>query len=442
MPASRLHLTRSRALLVGAALAIAGPACTGQLSGTASTEEVYDDPAASLFDERVIRRYELTVAPADWDQLNATATDEIYVPAAFALDGETVPLAAVRYKGSYGTLYGCFDGGERTCRKLSLKVSFNETDPDGEFHGLRKLNFHSLERDPSKLRDSIGYRIFRRFGVPAPRTAFARLAVNGEDLGLFLIVENVDGRFTRVRYPDGGEGNLYDAVWPVHAGPEPYLLGLKTNEDVGDVSRMVRFAAELAASTDDAGFNATLARWKVDDGLARYMAIARLIDHWDDVTAFYCGGGPDCGNHNFYWYESSREDRVWLVPWDLDNTLDDNPLRSGGYPDWDQTEVGCELIDRGGGNFMRAPSCDPILRRLVAAGREPYVAHTEELLATEFAEDALAARIEVLSALVADEVASDPHGPTMAEWRDAIADVRTRIGEKRAFIEARLPPSP
>lgn len=428
---------------------LAGLACAGEIVGPGGDggsadggADRFDDEAAPLFDEQVIRRYALTVAPADWDRLNATATDEVYVPAELALEGETFPMASVRYKGSYGTLYACFDGaGNRTCQKLSLKVSFNERDPEGSFHGLRKLNFHSLERDPSKVRDALGYRLFRRFGVPASRTAFARLSVNGEDLGLFLLVENVDGRFTRARYPDGGEGNLYDAVWPVHEDAPTYQEGLKTNEDLRDVGRMLRFARELGGATDDPGFRDVLARWQLDDQLARYMALARLLDHWDDVTAFYCGGG-NCGNHNFYWYESRVEDRMWLVPWDLDNTLDDNPLRTFGYPDWDDAGVSCELIDRGDGNFMRAPSCDPILGRLATAGRDAYVEHTEALLAGEFAPGPLDARIAEIAAVIEAEVATDPNGPSTEAWRAAVEEVRTRIGEKRAFIRTRLPPAP
>ena len=423
-----------------ALLILAAAGCTGDLSGGGGggDDDPIADDAAFIFDEATIRHYDLTIAPADLDHLNATATEEMYVPATFTYGQEVVPVASVRYKGSYGNLYNCFDGaGNRTCPKLSVKVSFNETEPERTFHGLRKLNFHSLGQDPSKLRDSLGYKLFRDLGLPAPRTAFARLAVNGEDWGLFLVVENVDRRFTRARWGDEvGKGNLYEDAWPVGIEPGPYAAKLKTNEDAPDVSKIVRLAAEIDGA-GDAGFVGVLDRWDMTDELARYMALARLLDHWDDVTAFYCGDGSSCGNHNYYWFEDPTRDQLTLIPWDLDNVLDENPLRGFGYPEWNDLTQPCEPIQRPWG-YMKAPGCDPILRRMVTQLDGPYAAATRELLDGPFAEAALDARIDQLIALIAAEIPTDSHGPSVDEWNAGIADVRARIPEKRTMIEARL----
>jgi hypothetical protein len=60
-----------------------------------------------------------------------------------------------------------------------MKVSFDWQNPDGRFYGLRKLQFHAMNRDPSMLKERLGYSIFRDFGVAAPRAAHARLLING-----------------------------------------------------------------------------------------------------------------------------------------------------------------------------------------------------------------------------------------------------------------------
>jgi hypothetical protein len=147
-----------------------------------------DEPLESdwVFDETALRTYELTIAPDDLETLERTATDEEYVPAALRVDDTELDLIGVRYKGSLGTLVSCFDeSGERTCDKLSFKLKFSEYLPDQRLRGLRRLTFNSRANDESQLRERLAYRVFREMGVVAPRSAHARLVINGEDQGLF-----------------------------------------------------------------------------------------------------------------------------------------------------------------------------------------------------------------------------------------------------------------
>jgi spore coat protein H len=439
VPASARRRLGSWALALG--LAACGGGDGGEAQDGAPGGGGGGDPAAELFDEDVVRTYRVTVAAADWDWLNDNAILEEYVPASLELDGEVFAAAAIRYKGNYGSLYRCFDAaGNRTgsCDKLSLKLSFNEYDAGGKFRGLKKLNLHAMDADPSKMHDAIGYTLFRDHGVPAPRTAYANLEVNGEPLGLFVVVENVDGRFTRSRFPDGGEGNLYKEVWPVTRDPAVYLAGLVTNEDEGpSVDRMVRFAGALEAA-GDAGFVTTLEAWTDVDQLVDYFAVARLIDHWDDVVAWYCFGGS-CFNHNFYWYESTAEDKVWLIAWDLDHSFEEpSPIRTFfGMPDWDEVDASCDPIPLFGGVSGRAPACDPILRRVVTQLWDRYAAASQALIDGDFAPAALGARIDRLEALLADHVAADPVLDAAA-WRSGVTALRRAVDAKRSYIVDKL----
>ena len=396
--------------------------------------------SAVIFDESVIRTYEVDVAEDDWQWLNDNATLEEYVPATVHFEGETYSQIGIRYKGGYGSLFTCFDSqGNRTCDKLSIKLAFDEYDPEGRFYGLRKVNFHSMEADPSHMHDAIVYKLFRDQDVPAPRTAFARLVVNGELLGLFAVVEQIDGRFTRARFPDGGEGNLYKEVWPEHTTEQPYLDALETNEDEQpSADKMVRFAQALADAGDE-GFAGVIEAWTDPDQLVGYMAVARLVDHWDDIIAFYCAGGP-CFNHNYYWYESTAEDRVWLIAWDVDHTFEEpSPVRTYfGMPDWDEVDADCTPRDIFLGIQGRAPACDPFIRGMVTQLWDRYAAASEALLAGDFAVDAMNARIDQLEALIADAVVEDPNGPSVSEWQSAVDALREIVVDKRAWVEAKL----
>ena len=205
-----------------------------------------------VFDDEQLRTYELTVEDADWQWLNDNALRKEYVPAKLTFEGEVYEQIGVRYKGQLGTLLSCFDeAGDRICDKLSIKLKFNKYDDEGRFYGLKRLNFNSMKNDASAMHNRLGYSLFHDMGVVAPRAVHARLIVNGELLGLFELVEQIDGRFTRDRFEDG-KGNVYKTAWPQYQFADYYLDTLKTNEDEDpDVSKMLRFAAAIAGAADE-----------------------------------------------------------------------------------------------------------------------------------------------------------------------------------------------
>ena len=351
----------------------------------------------------------------------------------------TVARIGVRYKGSVGSLRLCFDQqGNRTCPKLSMKLDFDQYVGGQRFLGLEHLNLHAMMRDPSLMKDRLAYGLFRAAGVPAPRANHARLSVNGDDLGLFAQVEAIDGEFVEDHFRpiDGGEGNLYKEVWPVHTTPEPYRAALETNASpTADVSRMIRFAQAITAATP-ATFRATAAAWTDLPVLVSFLAVDRLIDSWDGFVGWYCNQAGQCGNHNFYWYEETGRDRVWLLPWDLDNTMQvPSPIRTNyGMPDWNASPTDCALRPIFLGFYGRPPACDRLTALMVAALWTDYQARTAELLAGIAGPGVLEAQIDAMRTQLAPEVASDPDGPSMAQWQAAVTDLRNDIATLRARV--------
>jgi 1-acyl-sn-glycerol-3-phosphate acyltransferase len=63
------------------------------------------------------------------------------VPATLSFEGKEYPQVAVRYKGFYDGLVSCFIEGTRICKKLSVRLSFNEYDEHGRFYGLKRLTW-------------------------------------------------------------------------------------------------------------------------------------------------------------------------------------------------------------------------------------------------------------------------------------------------------------
>ncbi len=298
------------------------------------------NPFDFVFDQSVVRSYDLTLAAQDWSWLNDNALLEQYVPASLLFDGASFDDVGLRYKGNFGALRFCHDQqGNRICDKLSFKLKFNHYDSRGRFFGLKRLNFHSMNGDPNKLHDALGYGLFREAGIVAPRTAFAELSVNGEPQGLFVIVEEIDDRLVAANFSDGGEGNLYKEIWPEHEQADPYLLALDQTipaADQPDVTLFRRFAGDLRAAGSDAtnvdqAVLEVLQKWTEFDDLICYLAVDRFIDHWDGIVAWYCveigrtdgqvRPGP-CFNHNYFWCQDAQSDRLSLL---IEDAIRDDP---------------------------------------------------------------------------------------------------------------------
>jgi hypothetical protein len=396
--------------------------------------------ASELFSETELPAFELSLPPERWQYLQAHAAEEQYEPAELRFKGELVGQVGLRFKGNIGTLTNCFDAeGNLVCRKLSMKLKFDEYSPDQRFYGLKRVNLHAMMRDPSLLHEKLAYDLYRELGVAAPRSSWALARVNGVSLGLFSLVEEVDGRFTKDRWKGGGDGNLYKEAWPLSGVAEDYAAALETNEDTATNDAFAAFADDLRAAPDAAGRRAALERWMDPELLARYMAVDDAIANIDGVTAIYCSpeAPEDCGNHNYFFYLSEDQARFQLVPWDLDATLWPQTVYDN-VPPWQTTPKDCSQrypVDSGGVN-LAAPGCDPLFNGL-AHDLTDYDRASVALLEGPFAIDTARAAIDRHAAFIADAVATEPGGPSVERWQSEVAMLKHNIPLLHARARAR-----
>jgi spore coat protein H len=412
------------------ASADAAPPADGGASWTAGGMRVNNEPADAaryLFDDTQLRTYNILIAQADLDAIDAKPSDETWVPARLEFEGTVYGPYMVRYKGAAGSFrYPCtsaeFD--DPKTGKCSIKLGFNEIEPEGRFFGLKKLNLHSLNADPSLMRDRLSYALFREQGVAAPRAVHARVLINGRLEGLFAAVEQIDGRFTRARFGDGGEGNLYKEVWPVYSDPSEYLFSLETNEDEDpSVERMLEWNRALETGSG------ALEAFVDPEYVARYMAVDRVIVNDDGLFHFYCDeAGTGAWNHNYYFYEGER--RFWPIPWDMDFAFDGSPwVRL--TPAWSE-EASCTCAGTEYGKQMPA-SCDPVVQQFMQLQPE-YERQVELFLAGPFSAERvdakLAAWTEQIRATVI-EAATVYGGPSEADFADGLDELKRTIATTR-----------
>lgn len=411
--------------------------------GAGSVEPDIDDSSTSalklsdadlLFEAKEVPVFELTLPPEDWEKLQKEALKEEYVEANLNFEGANMGSVGLRFKGSWGSLSLCLDEeGNLLCQKLSMKIGFSEIYKDKRFYGLKRLNFHAMAGDASKLNEKLSYKLYRDMGVEAPRSNWAVLKINGESLGIYSLVEQIDGRFTDNRWPDDGDGNLYKETWPLTTDEEWYSFGLKTNEETADHTQIVDFYKDMAAA-DEEDLLDTLKRWTDRDQLATYMAVDDAISNWDGVTAWY-DWGEEWAPHNLFWYQHKLGKAFTLIPWDLDNTLSTS-IPTGEVPHWTTTPDDCEKIYTIWGNAqVKAPGCTPIFQAL-ASDRRAYEDAIDLLLDGPFDLELLSDQIDSYVAMIRDEVEADPTGSGGEGWEYAVADLKNNLALHRLKLEA------
>jgi hypothetical protein len=436
-----------------------GPADSGPADEVSdvSREQIGDH----VFDEGQILDYYLTISDEAYETLMDfstllvdpyTVNKDRYVEAALQVEDKAFPAIGLRIKGNY-SIWGCVDyaTGERVepffgdidvCQRFSLKLDFNRYDDSLRLDGLKKLNLHAMAADPSKLRERLGYSLFREMKIVAPRAVHARVYINGEYHGLFAAVEQIDGRFTANRFLKDGDGNLYKQVWPEErttvAAAED---ALKTNDDPAtrDVSGFLAFKDAIAAATE-ADFATAMAPYLDFDYLARYIVVDRAIANSDGIQAFYFGPGWGPNNQNYYWYEAG-DGRFTLIPWDMDKTYwypepnfwtENAPNGQNIVPNWNVVTSDCAgyecsfdavVVNNGvttrGTYGLREIDCDPFLRLLRGEIYDRQAAIAAELIDGPFSESSVSTKVETWRTQIADAIEEDPLVDS-AKWQTAV----------------------
>jgi hypothetical protein len=227
-----------------------------------------------------------------------------YAPALITIDGTDLDTIGIRHKG--------FNSWWNSVKK-PIKIDINKY-KDQRYDGLSKFNLHNGSGDPSFIRESVSYQILRSMGIPAPRTAYAKVFIDDTYLGLYHLVEQVDNTFLDANY-GGHEGNLYvqqskgsggfGLDWISDKQEDYYAsLELENHEKENDWSALLHFI-DVLNNSSDANFKSEIeSLFGVDEYLA--------------VVAF------DVAINNLDWYGSSGRNyylaevngKIHWQPWD------------------------------------------------------------------------------------------------------------------------------
>jgi spore coat protein H len=244
-----------------------------------------------------------------------------YVHADLEIGTNNFKDVGVRYKGN-----GTFFSSQHSLKR-SLKIDLNQFQKGQKLAGMSQLNLHNSVRDPSFMNEAVAYRLFRDGGVPAPRTAYAKVYItvpgkyDRRYFGLYDLVEDVTKKFVEERFGTS-KGALLKPVTPnlfAELGDD-WKNYNQTYDPKGSLSNedkqwIIEFC-QFATKANDNEFAAKLPDYLDIDNFARYMAITAWSSDLDGIL------GP---GQNFYVYLRLKTHRLMFIPWDQDQTFGQFP---------------------------------------------------------------------------------------------------------------------
>lgn len=251
----------------------------------------------------------LEIPEKDWDKLRKQARDFAtafsnpnvepftYVKGDITIDGVRIESVGVRKKGLFGSL-------DEDAPSLKIKFSeFKDLDP---VRGTSRLTLNNNKQDLALVSQRLASIVFQKAGVHAPRVNFARVYVNGADLGVYSHVESVDKPFLERRFHEKS-GDLYEGTLADFFPKTIEKLELKTNESSSRREHASQLAELLAApgdmDLDELGRRVDL------DNFFRFWAVESLIGWWD---------GYSNNQNNFFAYSHAKTGKLYFMPWGVD----------------------------------------------------------------------------------------------------------------------------
>lgn len=388
-----------------------------------------DQAAVLLEGPTTVHPISVTFAEPQWYQVlfDAYGNDDFYLPCTFTWtdpDGVDQTLASVgaRFKGN--------SSFSNSGTRKSMKIDFNEFVDGQEFLGLKKLNLNNNYRDPSIMREKLMLD-FMGEHMDIHRANYARVTINGEDWGVFMVVEQVDKTFAEKKWGSNDDGNLYKGEFVANladqgTNPDDYRDNYekKTNETEDDWSDLIALC-QFLSGTDPADMDSQLGDWVDLDQHITLLSGLALFASYDSYI------GPA---HNFYMYRRNA-DGLWRhVNWDNNGSF--GTFRNG-LPNG-QNILATPLTWRreGQGQNSMRPFADAVFDNAVLQRR--FHRRCADLLRSGFDVDSFQSRIDEIDAVVREELATDPYFEFTMDQYDQSLHSDVDIGNIDLFGLTRL----
>ena len=290
--------------------------CVLAFSAHPAAAQTQDD----FFDDRSLQDVRLTIGERDWSALQAHFEANTYYAADLTWRGVTLRNIGIRSRG----------GGTRSATKPGLRVDVNHYVSNQEFLGLKAFELKNMDADPSLLRETVAMKLYAQMGIPAPREAHARLYINNQYSGVFVIVESIDRTFVsrtfgaaEAQLDTGGHLFEYKWVFPYdfsYLGPDlrayAPIFEPQTHETdaISSLYDPIEEMIRTINGASDEDFAAAVGRYLDTTLFLKCLAVELFTVEWD-------GFAGNWEANNFYLYRPRQMDRSQMIPKDRDHAF-------------------------------------------------------------------------------------------------------------------------
>lgn len=251
-----------------------------------------------------VPQYDITCDPDHFQMMMENWEEEITISCTVEHLGTVYENCTMRIRGD----------SSREFRKKSYRVEFPLDQP---LDGRTAWNFNAEFLDSSYTKSWLFSRVLSDMGFPCFQVSHANLSVNGDNRGLFILLEpvnkaflarnsfNIEGNLYKAQV-DGSCANIYDDIDSVWSK--------KTNESAG-MNDLIELISNTEYTTPDnfQEFMDSTFTMYGSYGLIRLLAINAAFAN---NSTYY---------HNYYLYNDVEGTGVWaMLPWDVDKILYDN----------------------------------------------------------------------------------------------------------------------
>ncbi len=274
------------------------------------------DSAAILFDPLKVSNISLRMSSSDFESLTYPNVD-------WNREGDwrRTTMSIVVAGKNYGPftvgvhLKGAWGSWRDVTGKAAFKIKMNAFVKGQTLFGQTKLTLNNMVQDRSYIHEFMTYKLMRAAGLPAPRTGYANVSLNGNNYGLHLNVETIDKRMlarwnissetiykgSLPNFPDFYPGNEWS--YSLESGTEGSREELAAFLAINDYSGETWWEA-ISQATDM-------------ELVTKQWAVELYASHWDGYIL----------NRNNYFINFDENGQVLLLSWGVDQTW-------GGAPEY------------------------------------------------------------------------------------------------------------
>lgn len=395
-------------------------------SPSTTSRPSFSGPSAQMFDQAVLHEVQFEISDESLALLDPPTDDRVSVR--LTVDGVTVDDVGLRLKQGWGQ-------SQPLDKKPGFSVETDEFVDDLMLFDVDRFTLGNATWDHSFVNEPVVYGLYEAAGVPAPRTALARVTVNGETFGIYVMRETYRDRMLAQHFADP-TGNLYELAG---LPDDPNMgLELRTNKNEDDTTDLAA-VFDVTATASDEGYRTAIEELVDVDQLMTYWAIEALVGSHDGYAYDLGVPGlfPDAVHppniplsipNNYYMYHDPTSDRFVFLPHGTDIAL--------GMGAWSTYEVVPSAP------VLLPPKDDAVIAARLwedPTFRADYVERIKWVLDEVWDAPRMIAEADRLADLIrADGLTGSREFVTMTEFENSLADRKDFLTRRSEAVRAEL----